>query len=67
MEDGIEKLDAAIEAMAEQIRTDSIKTGAKLVCSVVIQKAHEDKPCEDRLNDIVQFCALTLGKVDEDR
>lgn len=46
----------------ERIRTDSLRTGAKMIASVILGMALEEKSEKQRIQDIIHFCELTIGK-----
>ena len=49
-----------------KVQTDSLRRGAKMICSVVLDMANQDIPNDQKLNAIVQFCKITLGKNETD-
>ena len=57
-----EKLDKLLKEKFEEVRTDSLRTGARLVASVVIGIVKEDKPYNQRINEILRFCSNVLEK-----
>jgi hypothetical protein len=57
-----EKLDKLLKEKFEEVRTNSLRTGARLVASVVIGIVKEDKPYNQRINEILRFCSNVLEK-----
>lgn len=62
----LEEKNQLIEAYRENMRkvqSSSITAGAKAVLNVVLQKARAtDKSSEDKINEIINYCAIGLGK-----
>ena len=56
------KLEQAIKDKFEEVRTNSLRTGARMICGVVLEIAHRDKPYNQRINEIIDFCNTALGK-----
>lgn len=59
------KLEKALKDKFEEVRIDSIRTGAKVICGAVLEIAHRNKPYNQRINEIIQFCNTAIGKVEE--
>lgn len=60
------KLEQIIKDKFEEVRVNSLRTGARMICGVVLEIANRDKPYNQRINEIVEFCNTTLGKTKVD-
>ncbi len=60
------KLEQVIKDKFEEVRINSLRTGARMICGVVLEIAHRDKPYNQRINEIIEFCNTTLGKAKVD-
>lgn len=60
------KLEQAIKEKFEEVRINSLRTGARMICGAVLAIARRDKPYNQRINEIVEFCNTTLGKAKVD-
>lgn len=60
------KLDKVLKEEFEKVRVNSLRTGARMICGVVLEIAHRDNPYNQRINEIIEFCNTTLGKAKVD-
>lgn len=54
------KFEETLRTQFKNVQQQGIAAGAYAMCKVVIEKAEADKPAEDRLNDIVEFCNVMI-------
>lgn len=56
------QIEQLISKKFSEVKTAGIKTGALMVCGVVLSIANKDKPYNQRINEIIEFCKTTCGK-----
>ena len=56
------QIEQLISKKFSEVKTAGIKTGALMICAVVLSIAQKDKPYNQRINEIIEFCKTTAGK-----